>query len=234
MPFKNNNLASGLGTTGKFIQGRSDIDPNQNLELGVSLPWASEPAGSYLYYDCAIGVILDSGIVVHNQLPQINNTPDTLASVQLDSFDLDKIRNRGVNLKSNDKFVDIVQRMAHSRYWFRLWGQAIRLGYQIPIPCIKTIGGIPAIPHDNNPQWAVNSICPSSNYGGIPLWRAQWSLWYTVAVPPNTNNIPVADPSAHITGNTNLVNSVQVPFSESDDNANTTGPAFAVLGNIRQ
>ncbi len=226
MSFIDNNVASGLPATADFQVGRSDPDSNSLIiEQGVSIPWASDPAGSYVYYDCTVGVMLDSGIVVHNRLPQVNKNADTLASVNLDDANMDIITNYGVNLKCNDQYQDIVQRMGHARYWFRIWGQALRIGYQVPIPGIKVIGGVPAIPYDKNPQWAFNRIAPGANYGGLILWHAAWSLWYTTAVPPTSNQIPAADPSAHISG---LVappqGGIQAPFSQADDDAVTSEP----------
>lgn len=195
-----------------------DTDAPQ-IEQGVSLPWSSEASASYMYFDSAVGVMLDSGLVVHNRLPQVDRLPDTLASAFLSDPMLDTIKVGGVNLRCSDQYQDIVQRMGHARYWFRVWGEALRVGYQVPIPGIKTIGGVPAIPYDKNPQWAYNRIASGGNYGGVILWHAQWSLWYTTLVPPVNNDIPAADPSAHISGITKPPTSIQAPFSEPDDDA---------------
>ncbi len=183
------------------------------------LPWASRSDASYMYYECFVGTMLDSGIVVHNRLPQVNNTPDTLASTTLDASNLSQLIGPGVNIKSQDQYADIVQRMGHARYWFRLWGRALRVGYQVPIPGIKTIAGVPAIPYDKNPQWAYNAIAPGGNYSGVILWRAAWSLWYTTAVPTNANTFPAVDPAAHIGGGTPIPRGMQSPYSQADDNA---------------
>ena len=224
MAFKNENVRSGLPRDSKFQVGRADADSDKTLEENISLPWASEPAGSYLYYECMIGIMLDSGIVVHNRLPQVNRAMDTLGSSFTDAADLDTITNKGVNLNCQDQYTDIVQRMGHARYWFRVWGQAMRIGYQIPIPKLKTIGGVAAIPYDKNPQWAYNAICPDGNYSGLILWRAQWSLWYTTVVPPVSQSIPLADPSAHIRGDTQPPTKIQSAFSDADDNAEKSLP----------
>lgn len=225
MAIKNNNVAVGLPANGKFKVGRSDVDKfRAGLELGALLPVPSNVEATWLYYDCAIGVMMDSGIVVHNRLPQVDNEADTLASCDLDDPNLDKLTGFGVNLKCRDQYKDIVQRMGHARYWFRLWGQALRVGHQVPIPRIKTIGGVPAIPYDKNPQWAYNTISPNGNYSGVVIWRAQWSLWYTTAVPPTSNKIPVANPSAHISADTKMPKGIQTPFSQRDDNAQTQAP----------
>lgn len=192
----------------------------------AGLPWADSPQGSYVYYECTVGVMLDSGIVVHNRLPQVNNTPDTLASVGLDDANLDAIIDKGVNISSNDQYQDIVQRMGHSRYWFRLWGVALRIGFQVPIPSIKTIGGVPAIPYDKNPQWAQNGIMRTGNYGGVILWRAYWSLWYTTDRPPTSQQIPFGNPAAHITPDKALKpgQNIQAPFSNSNTTIEQGGP----------
>lgn len=226
MSFINENKVASLPVTGKYQAGRSNVDPGAFLEKGITLPWASDPKASWVYFDCTIGVMLDSGIVVHHRLPQVNNVPDTLASTVsgLDDPNLDTITEHGVNLKCNDQYTDIVQRMGHARYWFRIWGQGLRFGYKIPIPGIKVIGGVPAIPYDRNPQWAFNRVAPGGNFGGVILWHAQWSLWYTTAVPPINNKIPAADPSAHIRGDTPPPKSIQVPFSAPDDNAVSSAP----------
>lgn len=225
MPFIDANTAAGLPKSAPFQIGRSDVDPNTPIiEQDVSIPWNSDPAGSYVYYDCTVGMMLDSGMVIHNRLPQVNNTPDTLSSIALDDPNLETITAQGVNLKCQDQYKDIIQRMGHSRYWFRLWGQALRVGYQVPIPSIKMIGGVPAVPYDQNPQWAFNRIAPGGNYSGIILWHAMWSLWYTTLVPPVNNTFPAADPSAHITGTTTIPDGIQSPYSAPDDNAQVASP----------
>lgn len=224
MPFLDNNVASGLPANSPFQVGRSDVDAGKVIEKGVLIPAPVDPAGSYVYYDCTVGVMLDSGIVVHNRLPQVNNGFDTLAMGVLDDPNLDQLTGNGVNLRCQDQYQDIVQRMGHARYWFRLWGQALRVGYQVPIPGIKSIGGVPAIPYDKNPQWGYNSIAPGGNYGGVILWRAQWSLWYTTAVPPVNQTIPQADLSAHIAATTPPPAGIQAPYSQADDDAVNQAP----------
>lgn len=216
-------------------ESRTNVDSSQPIvEQDVLIPWSSDPAASWVYFDCGIGVMLDSGIVTHNRLPQVDRTHDTLSSVDLAYPNLDKIIDAGVHLVSNDQYTDIVQRMGHSRYWFRLWGQALRVGYQIPIPAIKVIGGVPAIPHDKNPQWAYNRIVPGANYGGVPLYHAQWSLWYTTSKPPTreTEKELFVDPAAHINGAARLPNEIQVPFSDPDDNAVRNTPPPSIIPTV--
>ncbi len=225
MPIQNNNVAMGVPSDSAFLVGTSDQDVNDAVEQGLSIPWPSDPAASYIYYDCTVGIMLDSGIVVHNRMPQVNKVPDSLSSVFLDASNLETIKDLGVNLKCNDQYQDIMQRMGHSRYWFRIWGQALRVGYKVPIPGIKTIGGVPAIPYDDNPQWAFNRIFPGGNYGGVILWHAVWSLWYTTLVPPTSNDFPAADPSAHLTGSAKLpAAGIQAAFSKADDDAQPSSP----------
>ena len=140
MPFKNDNIAQGLPKASAYQVGDSNIDNDRNVERGQIIPWAMDPAASYVYMDVATMSMLDSGIVVHNRLPQVNNLPDTLAACNLDDANIDVLKlPNGINLTCKDQYKDIVQRMGHARYWFRIWGQALRVGYQVPIPGIKTV-----------------------------------------------------------------------------------------------
>lgn len=226
MPFKDPNVAAGLSKKSAFQVGVSDKDPYQTIEKGLLLPWVSDPESSWVYYECTVGAMLDSGIVVHRQLPQVNKLPDTLASCDFADTNMDQIGDVGVTLKCNDQYQDIVQRMGHARYWFRLWGQALRLGKKVPIPSIKSIGGVAAVPYDRNPQWAYNRIAPYGNFGGAVLWHAQWSLWYTTAVPPTSDAVPAVDPAAHISSGATPPSSsgMQAPYSLPDDNAVASAP----------
>ena len=227
MPFFDTNVAEGIPGGSRFQTGRSNTDTDQPIERGIYLPGVGAqspgPSASYVYYECTVGVVLDSGIVVHNRLPQIASPiSDTLAVIPFDDPRLDTLVGFGVNLRCRDQYVDIVQRMGHSRYWFRLWGQALRVGYQIPIPGIRVIAGAAAIPYDKNPQWAYNRIAPGANYSGSILWHAQWSLWYTTNIPPGLSGerYLVADPSAHISGHAGSApQNPQSPYSQADDNA---------------
>lgn len=227
MPFLDSNLVRGLPPNGQFQVGRANIDNDApgEIERGFLLPWPSDASASWVYYQCTVGVVLDSGMAIHNRLPQVDNTPDTLSSIALDDSNLQNAPDVGVNLKSNDNYTDLLQRMAHSRYWFRLWGQALRVGKQVPIPAIRTIGGVAVVPYDRDPQWAFNRIAPGGNYGGVILWHAAWSLWYTTLTPPRLNTFPAADPAAHIDVNRKPpANGIQVPYSQPDDNAVKSAP----------
>lgn len=226
MPFDNSNTVAGLPKNAAYQAGSSDVDVVQigQSEKGILLPWPSDPVFSWIYYDCTVGVMMDSGIVVHNRLPQVDNQADTLGTCLIDDPNLEKLGDLGVNLKCVDQYTDIVQRMGHTRYWFRLWGQALRVGKKVPIPSMKTVGGVPAIPYDRNPQWAFNRIAPGGNYGGIILWHAVWSLWYTTAEPPRGGNIPAVDAAAHVSDRTKQPDGIQSPLSQPDDNAVRSAP----------
>lgn len=195
--------------------GLDDVDPGGTpLETGVKLSTSNRRA-NWVYYDIALGCQLDSGIVTHRTLPQVDNEWDTLGACEITDSGIDLLTGRGVNVVSNDVYEDIVQRMAHSQYWFRLWGQAMRIGEQIPIPRIKTIAGVLAIPHDNNPQWAYNKII--GNYSGQVLWYAQWSLWYTLASAPKEQQKALQNLAQHTDGTSS--NEMQAPWSYPDDDA---------------
>lgn len=220
MPYKNNNTAVGIPKNSPYQVGKSDVDSQSLiLEKGELIPWPSDPDTSWVYFNCTVGAMLDSGIVVHNRLPQVNNAFDTLSAGDIDDPNFSTLSSIGVNLKCMDQYADIVQRMGHARYWFRLWGEALRVGFKVPIPGLKTIGGVPAIPYDKNPQWAYNRVFPGGNYSGVVLWHAEWSLWYTTAVPPISQDIPAPEFAAHIDGDIAVPKGMQSPFSQPDDNA---------------
>lgn len=234
MPLKDNNVASGLPKNSPYKVGVSDVDrPTPTIESGALLPWPSDPSASWVYFEMTPLIILDSGIVVHNRLPQVDNAPDTLSMMDLASPDFSIRTASGVNLSCRDQYTDIVQRMGHARYWLCLRGRALRIGLRVPIPGVRTIGGAPAIPYDKNPQWAFNRIFPGGNYSGAILWHAEWSLWYTTAVPPRSSaDVPAVDFAAHIAATTPPpdVSGVQVPYSQPDDNAVTNRPATSTSG----
>lgn len=235
MPFQDNNTAVGIPPTSPIEQGISNFDDNLLVEDGILIPSVPDPVGSYVYYDCTVGVMLDSGMVVYNRLPQVNNAADTIAAALFSSPNLDQITGPGVNITCQDQYQDILQRMGHARYWFRLWGQALRIGYQVPIPAIKTVGGVPVVPYDKNPQWGFNRIFPGGNYGGLILWHAQWSLWYTTLVPPVNQSIPAADLQGHVLGTQQQPqDGIQSPWSQADDEATTQRTlSGAILPGIR-
>lgn len=193
------------------------------IEAGALLPTPNERA-NWVYYDVTLGYALDPGIVVHRNLPQVDNEPDTLASCDAYQDDMDMLTGLGVNLKSNDQFTDTVQRKAHSQYWFKLWGQAMRVGEQIPIPGLKTVGGVKVIPCKvpkefgrQFPQWAYNKIV--GNYSGLILWYARWNLWYTIASAPKKQQDPPQNVGQHVSADTPTIAGMQAPLSEPDDNA---------------
>lgn len=196
-----------------LADGKKTTSGQLVAERNVDIPTINSAEATWVYFDCSIGVMLDSGIVIHNRLPQIDKGFDTLGASEFNAKYANELLT-GVNLKCQDQYQDIVQRMGHARYWFRMWGRALRIKYKIPIPSIKTIGGVAAIPYDKNPQWAYNSIVPGGNFGGVVMWRAEWSLWYTTLVPPINQVIPAFEPAAHISGDVPLLGSIQAPFSQ--------------------
>ncbi len=221
--FQNENIAAGLPANGQFQSGVSNFDAaGQAVERNVNIPFATDAQANWVYYDVSIYCYLDSGIVVHNHLPQYDSDPDTLASCFISDPNIDRITGRGVNLISEDTYEDVVQRMAHSRYWFCLMGQAMRVGQQVPIPGIKTIAGVPAIPFDETPQIAYNRIV--GNYSGYPLYHAVWKLWYTTAKPPKQQQPAPPNPGLFISGTTPLPKGMQAPFSQPDDEAESVQP----------
>jgi hypothetical protein len=222
--FQSENVLQGLSDNADFQPGVSDLDslgtaPEQRVGFG----WPIDPELSWLEYMSWIECYLDSGTVVHRALPQSVQAFDTLAQTSIDDPNLSKNKN-GVNLKSQGNFKDLVQRMAHSVYRFCLKGRALRAGYQIPIPSLKSVGGVQAIPDDEMPQKAFNMLW--GNNSGVPIYLAQWALWYTVSVPPTKAQDPPPDLADHIAASDPVPSSIQVPVTVPDDNAVTTSPVF--------
>lgn len=222
--FQDENIAVGLAADAQFQQGVSDFDAEgTTVEQKVLIPaWPRDPRATWIYYDVNLACYLDSGIVVHAALPQTDPLPDALWSMDIDDLTGAKITNRGANLKSNARYQDTVQRMAHSRYWFRLYGEALRVAYEVPIPGIVKIAGVDAVPHDNNPQLAESRII--GNYSGVPYYYARWSLWYTTYEAPKKNQDPPQNLAVHIAASVQLPDGYQAPFSAPDDEAKKAEP----------
>ena len=230
--FENTNESVGLAKDASWQQGISNFDSGgRSLEKPAVLPWASASGASYMYYDVMIECYLDSGIVVHRHLPQSNPKSDSLGGVDMFQSDIDEIKDSGVHLKSNDDFEDVEQRMAHSIYRFCLRGEAIRVGYQVPIPKLLTVCGVKAIPDDSSYQKAYNKLVPA-NYSGVPMFYAAWELWYTVVKPPKKDQLPPPNLAEHIRADTPLPDNMQSPWTLPDQNAQTSRPPQ--LGNFIQ
>lgn len=224
MPFLIEGEKPALDKQEPFVKGVNDEDPgNIPMEVGFTLPTPTG-AANWVYYDITLGCMLDSGIVVHRRLPQVDRTADTLASCDISDPSIDRLTGRGVNLISNDEYTDIIQRMAHSQYWFRLWGQALRIREQVPIPRLLKISGVDAVPHDNNPQWAFNKIV--GNYSGQVLYHAQWSLWYTLATAPKSQQVPPQNLAQHVSASVLQKDDMQSPWSQPDDLAANKPPTL--------
>lgn len=222
MSYLNTNIALGLRNgPNTFQAGISDVDSGNQLEAGTLLPWLINPVVSWMDYDCLIACQLDSGIIVTRILPQSAQPYDTLGGGDVASPTFANLET-GVNLVSQGQFQDIVQRMAHSIYYFCLMGTARRVGYQITIPKLLTFAGVPAIPHDQNPQRAFNKIV--GNASGIPIWGAKWELWYTVAVPPKQAQNPPANLAEHVSASSPLPTGIQIPISAPDQMSMRTAP----------
>lgn len=196
----------------------TNFDDGTRIENNATLPWCIDPAVSYMYYDCSIVILLDPGSVLHKPLPQTNRDWDSLGSIDIDSIDFFKDAN-GVNLDSNSKAVDVIQRMASSTYRFALVGEGYRAGYQVSVPNLRSIGGSDAVPTDPH---RVAPRLTGSLMGGIPLWYCQWELHYLVAVAPRMqrgSRVAVANPAAAIRPDAELPAGVFVPVGPADQRA---------------
>jgi hypothetical protein len=224
------------GVTGTSLAGISDADNGALIEKGITLPWVQAANVSWLDYKIWIEVHLDSGMVVHKPLPQTYQTVDTLAAVLADpnfsangsasvaalsKTPIDQFNTAGVNIQSKGKYTDFLQRMATSDYRFVLKGYGLRAGYQVPVPGIVSVGGIPAIPEK---QWSLGNRL-EGNFSGVPVFFNQWELWYLVTVPPVKNQLPPPNVAEHIRADVELpTGGMQVPYSWPDMNAVQTLP----------
>ncbi len=225
--FQNENVADGISQNSAYQVGISDVDPGTLIEQGILIPFVSQSGATYLYYDAWLEIELDDGIVVHRQLPQVATAPDLLGTTDMFDAALEQNTTDGVNTISVGRFTDTVQRMAHSIYRFNLRGIALRLAYPVPIPVLKSVGGVPAIPDDEIRQKAYNKI--AGNYSGVSLYKAEWSLWYTVSVPPNAQQVAPPNLAEHIRATDTLPTGQQSPWTSRDTNAVDSAPAGLVL-----
>lgn len=222
--FFNENVAQGLPASGNgFKVGISDRDTIGNApEKGTQLPWLIDPKFSWLDYVCWIECYLDSGIVVHRPLPQSAQDFDTLGSAVLNTSNA-ATSTAGVNLVSSGNFSGVVQRMANSVYRFCLKGRAYRAGYQIPIPSLLSIAGVPAIPDDDPTNQKATNVIVANN-SGVPIWHAVWELWYTVVVPPEAAQDPPDNLAEQTNARVQLPDGIQAPFSVPDNDAKPIQP----------
>jgi hypothetical protein len=193
-------------------------------ESTLSLPWLVDPKVSWIAYNCQLEVDLDSGKALHKTLPQSDPQADTLASIDINSTGFDTAKG-GVSLESNNtQDSDIIQRMASSTYRFTLRGSGLRLGYQIPIPGLVSVGGNDAVPV--YPQRGYNRI--AGNWSGVPLFFAVWELHYVVTGPLSSGEGQIApvppNPAYHINADQQLPTTITLPWSVRDQSATTSPP----------
>lgn len=194
----------------------TDVDAFGNPERILGTPWVSDPAASWLDYDCWVEVYLDSGMCLHKILPQSNPSIDTLGSITIDARDFNTAIDRDVNLNSSSSDVDIIQRMASSTYRFVLKGQAQRFGYKVPIPFIKKIGNQTPVPVGT--QLAFNKCV--GNFSGVPLWFAAWIIAYVVAGPVRKAKAPLPfNPAAFYRTDARLPATIGLPDTPRDSRA---------------
>jgi hypothetical protein len=211
---------------GNILIGVANQDDGSLPEQSIGVPWVIDPTMSWLDYRCWIECYLDSGMALHKALPQSPQPIDTLAGGFVGGTEEDALPKitTGVNLKSQGSFTDLAQRMATSRYTFVLKGYAVRAGYQIPVPGIKSVGGVPAIPGRNlaNPnlpgQWSLGNPLVA-NYSGVPIFANRWELWYFVTLPPKYPQLPPDNLAQHIQADVKLPTLMTVAASQPDQNA---------------
>lgn len=219
------NVAQGLPRTG-FQVGINDVDPGNYV--GQLLPYGIDPEVSWIERQCWVETYLDSGMVTHNPLPQSIQPVDSLGGLDFDDEGFAESTDGPVT-ESEGKFTNIVQRMANSKYRFCLKGWAWRAGYTIPIPKITTFAGVAVTPDDDPPQKVIGPICTSNN-NGVPVFYAQWQLWYTVSVPPKEEAAIPPNISEFIDADAELPKFLAAPLPVKDPDALNTGPSYFSQG----
>jgi hypothetical protein len=207
---------------------------------GLGLPWSISPASSWLWRRDQVEILLDPGSVLHKTLPQQSQPFDTLATQFVQDYgfvaapgggsaDSDAvISGGGVNLNSQSKGQDTIQRMATSTYRFIVKGEAWRVGFQIPIPGLLKVGGQTAVPCF--PQWTSGNVIVGNLPGGIPLFHCAWELHYMVAGPLKGKAPIVPNAAARIRADQKLPDTVQVPLAPTDSNAVGSGVTLQFIG----
>ena len=226
--FQDENKLAGLppGLTQPIQAGISNLDTGENPEVAGVWPWLSAVEASWLEYRNWVEVILDAGMALHKPLPQKAQRVDTLANGFIHDFTFNKLK-VDTNLQSLGDYADIIQRMATSDYRFALRGYAVRVGYKIPIPGIKTIAGIPATPAERQEVTGPYLI---GNSSGVPVWAARWDLWYYVGEPPQQAQEAPPNLAENIRGNVKLPDTQQIPISQPDQNSVVALPSSGPRG----
>lgn len=212
-------LPGGRLVNNQFQIGVNNVDTGAVIEKVLTLPWAVDPLTSWHSYQNWIEVFLDPGVVVHKTLPQSSSDIDTLASVYVDDVAVTTSKARE-NLVSNGTWTDFIQQMATSEYTFVLKGFGMRFGYTIPVPGLRTVAGVPAIP---GKQWSLGNPIVG-NFSGVPLYYNKWRLEYTVSIPPTAQQPSPPNVAMHIGGQAPLPSADGAIYSQADSKARQSGP----------
>lgn len=221
--FLDENKANGLpeGTKGAVQAGVTDQDDGKVIEKGFTLPYAIDPAVTYLDYQCWPVTELDPGLALHRPLPQHAAPADTLASAFVDDPAGLAASKDGTNIDCKDTFADVIQRVATSEYRFAIAGRAWRLGLPPTIPGVRFVrgkGGTRLAVTPDRPQRVLGPRLVG-NYGGVPVFYSAWELWYTVSRPPAGQVVAPPNLLAGIRGDQVLPDAVQPPYGTTDQNA---------------
>lgn len=217
--FADENVAQKLPGNSKFLAGVNHKADIAAPEAQLTFPWLKVPEATWLGYSCRIECTLDTGLALHKPLPQSPQQIDTLATYDLGVAGSAKIE-KGENLVSAGTFTDIIQRMGTSEYQFTLIGEGMRAGFQVPVPGLVSVAGVPAIPIR---QWVRgNQIV--GNFYGIPLFYNAWELVYVVTLPPRGKQLPPPNQAMHIAADQPLPDECNVAIAPNDYNAVAAAP----------
>jgi len=157
-----------------------------NVSLSQNLPFNQyiEPEYSWLEYKPEYEIIEEAGSIPIDYLEDTGKTfyaDSTPASSYLlaDRFRTINQANQTITAPA-----EIVARN-YSRIYVRFTGHALRVGHQIPMPSIVSIGGVPAY-RVGKPRWKHVEVQSASEY---PTYLAMWDIMYTIDGQIPTQNI---------------------------------------------
>ena len=209
------------------------VDNFGSPEITGQVMTPPDPVQSFLIYQCEILPELDPGTILHKPLPQTAQPVDTLGVYNVTDGKAGEQFSSpvNINLKSNWTQADIVQQAATPTYMFCLKGHGLRVAYPVPIPNLENnaLGGtliIPANPH----KIKANRIV--ANFNGLPVWYAEWELWYYCPVPPqmskNVGTTAAPNLAEKLDGTAPLPEKIQEPVSQPEQvMTNANWPEFA-------
>ncbi len=150
----------------------------------VSLESAS---ATWIYYQCNLSFDEDDRVIRHKPLTGASKTTTVPPTVNATGSVQAAAGSTGANaptVKSGVK--DITQRVSSPSYNVTLYGEALRIGFEIPAPELTNVGGVKLTQlYANIDQGVVARL------GLIPIYKATWVIGYLCDDDPTKIPVPV-------------------------------------------